>query len=228
MSGRSANLGDCTQPCRWQYEKNERVFETSIVDDKKRYRIDLEEDQHGTYFLNSYDMNLLAYVDKLVAAGVSSLKIEGRAKSVYYVSVVSRVYRKAIDAVGNKVAFKKAVAEGQKELKNLVHRGYSTGFLLGAEPPHNIHADTFQSEYKFVGQVEGVEKKLNVVYVHNEIFSKDKLEAVTPEKIIAVKIKKIFNHKMEEVKEAHGGHAKRYFFEFDKLLPEMALIRKKA
>jgi len=250
MTGRSANLGDCTQPCRWKYHEvgirslyRDRIPTASIIDAKDRYQIDLEEDQHGTYFLNSYDLNLLAYVDKLIAAGVSSLKIEGRAKSVYYVSSVVRAYRKAIDAAGSKAAFKKAVAEGRKELSNLVHRGYWSGFLLGDEPPHNVHADNFKSPVKFVGEVEvypvksavggaelfnrGAKEKLNTVYVHNEIFFKDKLEAVTPEKIIPVKIKKIFNHKMEEVQEAHGGHAKRYFFEFDKLLPEKALLRVK-
>ena len=249
MTGRSANLGDCTQPCRWQYRETRNlkhetrdVLETRIVDAKDRFEIDMEEDQHGTYFLNSYDLNLLAYVDKLIAAGAGSLKIEGRAKSVYYVSTVVRAYRKAIDAVGKKADFKKAVVEGQKELNNLVNRGYWTGFLLGDQPPHNIHADNFKSPVKFVGEVEVCpvkfavgdaklfnrgSKKLNTVYVHNEIFFKDKLEVVTPEKIIPVRIKKIFNNKMEKVQEAHGGHAKRYFFEFDKLLPEKALLRKK-
>ena len=60
----------------------------------KKIAIDLEEDQHGTYFFNSYDLNLLEHIDKLVEAGIDSLKIEGRAKSVYYVAVVVRAYRK--------------------------------------------------------------------------------------------------------------------------------------
>jgi len=265
MTGRSANLGDCTQPCRWRYRaisndqfpifKND-VRTASVVDDKSRFQIDLEEDQHGTYFLNSYDMNMLAYVDQLIAAGVDSLKIEGRAKSVYYLATVVKTYRQAIDAAKNSSKFKKTVKDGQKELDNLVHRGYWTGFLLGDEPPHNIHSDNFKSNVhphtkntsknsadktiistrneshfgvgvKFVGEVEGEKNKLNIVYVHNEIFKKDKLEAITPEKIVPVKIKKIFNHKMEEVREAHGGHDKRYFFEFNKILPAQALIRKK-
>lgn len=227
MTGRSANLGDCTQPCRWKYTKDERVCETSIVDDKKRFKIDLEEDQHGTYFLNSYDMNMLSYVDQLIAAGVDSLKIEGRAKSVYYLATVVKTYRQAIDAVRSKAEYKKVVKAGQKELNNLVHRGYSTGFLLGNEPQHNVHADNFKSSVKFVGEVESGKNKMNIVYVHNEIFKKDKLEALTPKNIMPVKIKKIYNHRREEVQEAHGGHDKRYFFEFDKILPERTLIRVK-
>lgn len=227
MTGRSANLGDCTQPCRWKYEKSERVCETSIIDDKKRFRIDMEEDQHGTYFLNSYDMNMLEHIDKLIEAGVDSLKIEGRAKSIYYLSIVVKAYRKVIDAYKNNKKPREALKEGQKELNNLVHRGYWTGFLLGDQPLHNIHSDNFKSNYKFVGEVEGVKNRLNIVYLHNEIFIKDKLEAITPEKVFSVKIKKIYNHNMEQVKEAHGGHKKRYFFEFDKILPECALIRVK-
>jgi len=205
----------------------------------------MEEDQHGTYFLNSYDMNMLGYIDKLIEAGVDSLKIEGRAKSVYYLSTVVKAYRKVIDNCKNKKKFEEALKEGRKELNNLIHRGYWTGFLLGDQPPHNIHSDNFKSNYKFVGEVEGVKNKfhpvkfsgaslpatkfnrVNIVYLHNEIFIKDKLEAITPEKIFPIKIKKIYNHNMEQVKEAHGGHKKRYFFEFDKILPNRALIRKK-
>lgn len=228
MTGRSANLGDCTQPCRWKYQKSERVCETSIIDDKKRFRIDMEEDQHGTYFLNSYDMNMLAYVDKLIEAGVDSLKIEGRAKSIYYLAVVVKTYKKVINSLSNPVAkLGKVIKEQQKELNNLVHRGYWTGFLLGDQPPHNIHSDNFKSNYKFVGEVDGAREKMNIVYIHNEIFIKDKLEAITPKKIFPIKIKKIYNHNMEQVKEAHGGHKKRYFFEFDKILPKRALIRVK-
>lgn len=228
MTGRGANLGDCTQPCRWKYAKSERVCETSIVDDKKRFRIDLEEDQHGTYFLNSYDLNLLEQVDKLIAAGVDSLKIEGRAKSVYYLATVVKAYRRAIASVKNKHKFRKAVKDGQRELDKLTHRGYWTGFLLGDEPPHNVRADNFKSPVKFVGEVEGIKNKLNIVRAHNEIFMKDKLEVITPEKTFPVRIKKIYNDKMQEVKEAHGGHVKRYYFDFGgKKIGVFGLLRKK-
>lgn len=229
MTGKSANLGDCTQPCRWQYKKTERILETRILDDKERVEIDLEEDQHGTYFFNSYDMNLLEYIDQLVEAGVSSLKIEGRAKSVYYVAVVTRAYRKVLDAVEAKVArpqLKKIINTQKKELDNLTHRGYSTGFLLGSEPAHNLEGKNQGMEAKFVGEVEAAQDGLNVVRVHNEIFSHDQLEAVDPEKNQLLKIRKIYNHKMEAVTEAHGGHAFRYFFDFGKILLPGSLLRK--
>lgn len=229
MTGRSANLGDCTQPCRWQYKKTERVYETSMMDDKERFVIDMEEDRHGTYFLNSYDLNLLEHVDKLIEAGVDSLKIEGRAKSIYYLASVVRAYRKVTDTIVSGAARKKiaSVTQSEKEeLDKLVHRGYTRGFLFGREPEHNIQQDTIKGALKFVGEIEGAEEKLNIVKVHNEIFLEDELEALDTEKTYAVKIKKMYNHKKEEVGEAHGGHEKRYFIEFDRSLPARALIRK--
>lgn len=248
MNNRSANLGDCTQPCRWLYShksqipnpksqinskskiSNSQNLEVTVQDDMKRFEIDLEEDQHGTYFFNSRDMNLSAHISDLISAGVDSLKIEGRAKSVYYVATVVRAYRQIIDALGKK-NLKTVIKKQQKELDTLVNRGYSKGFLLGSEPEHNFEGKLSATDFKFVGQIEGqqkIEGKIfNVVFMHNEMFLKDDLEAIDPEGNAKVKIKKILNHKLEEVEEAHGGHDKRFFIQFSKILPEKALIRRK-
>lgn len=237
MNNRSANLGDCTQPCRWKYTNKVQNpnfkfqnLEATIVDDQKRFEIDLEEDQHGTYFFNSRDMNLSAHIQDLVDAGVDSLKIEGRAKSVYYVATVVRAYRKILDALGKK-NLKQVIKEQQKELDTLVNRGYSKGFLLGTEPEHNFEGKLSATDFKFVGQIEGQQKIggkiFNVVFMHNEMFLKDDLEAIDLNGNAKVKIKKILNYKLEEVQEAHGGHDKRFFVQFSKTLPEQALIRRK-
>jgi len=223
MNGKSANLGDCTQPCRWEYK--------TVRDKKDRYEMNIEEDQHGTYFFNSYDMNLISHMEELMKAGISSMKIEGRAKSVYYVAVVTRAYRKVLDVILNKKnsskEIKKVILEQKKELDNLVHRGYSTGFLLGQEPAHNFAGKLFGAKVEFVGETRGVEGKLNIMKIHNAVLRQDKIEAITPEKNITLKIKKIFNNQKKEIDEAHGGHEKLYYFQFDKVLPEGSLIRKK-
>ena len=230
MSNRSANLGDCTQPCRWQYSQTEKIYETTVLDDQKRFEVDLEEDRHGTYFFNSRDMNLSAHIQDLIEAGIDSLKIEGRAKSTYYLSVVVRAYRKIIDA-SKKKNLKQAIKEQQKELDSLVNRGYSKGFLLGSEPEHNFEGALSQTDYKFAAQIEGKKKigkyVFNIVFMHNEMFLKDKLEAVSPNGSEKIKIKKILNSKLEKVQEAHGGHEKRFFVLFDKVLQEKTLIRRK-
>ncbi|MFA7209506.1 MAG: U32 family peptidase C-terminal domain-containing protein [Parcubacteria group bacterium] len=230
MSDRSANLGDCTQPCRWKYARTEKIYETSVKDDMERFEVDLEEDRHGTYFFNSRDLNLSGHIRDLVEAGVDSLKIEGRAKSVYYVSTVVGAYCKIISALGKK-NLKQTVKTQQKELDTLVNRGYSKGFLLGNEPEHNFEGGLSGTGYKFVGQIEGRQKIgskfFTVVFMHNGISLADKLELVSPSGSQKIEIKKILNHKMEEVAEAHGGHDKRYFFDFGgKKVAKFGLLRK--
>ncbi|MFZ2975529.1 MAG: U32 family peptidase C-terminal domain-containing protein [Candidatus Moraniibacteriota bacterium] len=242
INDKSANLGDCTQPCRWKYHEacsmKHETKEISLIDNQKRFEMDIEEDQHGTYFFNSYDMNLISHMEELVKAGISSMKIEGRAKSVYYVAVVTRAYRKVLDAILNKKnsskEIRKIISEQKKELDNLVHRGYSTGFLLGNEPAHNFEGKIQKGNWEFVGEVMGVNAgtglkpvRTNIMKIHNAVLRQDKIEAITPEKNITLKIKKIFNDQKKEISEAHGGHEKLYYFEFDKVLPEGSLIRKK-
>ncbi|MDO8240383.1 MAG: U32 family peptidase [Candidatus Moranbacteria bacterium] len=238
MSNRSANLGDCTQPCRWKYTEvkspkskvESEILEKTVVDDMGRFEVDLEEDRHGTYFFNSRDMNLSAHIQDLIDAGIDSLKIEGRAKSVYYVATVVRAYRKIIDALKKK-NLTQVIKEQQKELDTLVNRGYSKGFLLGNEPEHNFEGALSETDYKFAAQIEGKKKingqVLNVVFMHNEIFLKDKIEAISPKGNEKVKIKKILNYKLEKVTEAHGGHDKRFFVQFDKILAGKTLLRRK-
>ena len=239
MTGRSGNLGDCAQPCRWGYRVTQSVEretkELSVVDDQKRYQMDIEEDQHGTYFFNSYEMNMIVHVRDLIDTGISSLKIEGRAKSAYYLAVVTRAYRKVIDAVEARHAEtrhtsslrEKIISEQKEELDKLTHRGYSTGFFFGSEPQHNFSNRNNETEWKYVGEVENIEGEFNIVRVHNEIFLSDELEIITPDENIPVKILRILDYNKKEVEEAHGGHANRYYFEFDKKLIERSLIRKK-
>ena len=214
VSGRSANLGDCSQPCRWKYN-------LSVIDSQKRFGMDLEEDQHGTYFFNSYDLNLLSHLEELRKAGVDSFKIEGRAKSAYYVAIVVRAYRKVLENLKDK----KILKEEQKELNKLTNRGYTEGFIFGQDPKHNFSGENFGGKERFVGEVKGMKNDLNIVKVHNELFPKDKLEAITPQGNLKIKIKKVYNYKMEDVKSAHGGHPHDYYIQFDKILEEKDLIR---
>ena len=232
MSGRSANLGDCSQPCRWAYGKaparENQFLEMDLIDDQKRFGLEVEEDLHGTYFFNSYDMNLIEHIEPLMKAGITSLKIEGRAKSAYYLAVVTRAYRRVIDAIEDGTAaseLKKIIQEHKKELDNLINRGYSTGFLLGREPEHNFENRSSGAQYQFVGEIEGIEGELNILRVHNQISILDKLEAITPLGNIPIKIKQLFDDTKKTVTEAHGGHERRSYVKFDRSLNERDLIR---
>ncbi|MEF3691826.1 MAG: U32 family peptidase C-terminal domain-containing protein [Candidatus Moraniibacteriota bacterium] len=252
MSNKSANLGDCSQPCRWgfstKYELNTKlrtkdkesgeIKDMKVVDNRGEFEIDLEEDRQGTYFFNSKDLNLLEYLKELAEAGVDSFKIEGRNKSPYYLATVVRAYRNVLDVIliGDK-KYSKILKAEKENLNELVHRGYTCGFLLGGEPEHNFDNSHNKSGFQFVGEIlrstNGKKLRkggLNLVEVkvHNAIYSEDELELVGKNGNFSVKIKKMFNDKMEEVESAHGGHGKNYYFLLDKdSLREMDFLRKK-
>ncbi len=182
MTGRSANLGDCSQPCRWAWKtvsNEQRTKKTvnskqmTVVDHQGEFEMELQEDDNGTYFFNSKDLNLLAHLKDLIDAGVTSFKIEGRNKSVYYLATVVRAYKRIMDyklGIMNDESdkdliggYEKVLKQEQKNLNDLVHRGYTTGFLLGKEPEHNFVNSHNESEYEFVGEVLEDAKKTRVI-----------------------------------------------------------------
>lgn len=238
MSGKSANLGDCTQPCRWGYREKSKVQglkskvdpETQLQDVKKYKTMEvtevqsgrpvlLEEDSHGTYFFNSKDLNLLSHLNELKNAGVTSFKIEGRNKSVFYVANVCRAYRSVLDAIEAKKTageIGKIQKKAGKELEKLANRGYTKGFLLGNEPEHGFEGQQANGEFQFVGEVLENDGKLLKVKIHNFVRPGDALEIITKEKNIAIKIQTIYNEDMEKVESAHGGHGKLYYLKINK------------
>ncbi len=282
MTGRSANLGDCAQPCRWSHGKikkqtakaqskskqessrteNEKTEvenfpssgaaeEISVVDDQKRFQMNLEEDENGTYFFNSYDLCLIEYLDQLVEAGVDSLKIEGRGKSAYYVAVATRAYRKVLTALenGRRKAELAAIMKEQKaELEKLSHRGFWTGFLLGDEPPHLTDQAYLPTQWEFVGicldekraekdkgdndkKVRGKAStssgRKRKVFVHNQISKEDFVEAISPTENRPVKIIRITNSKGQQLEKAHGGQGEIFTIELDKPIEGKFLLRRK-
>ena len=129
LTGRDANQGACTHSCRWKY---------SLVEETRAGEyFPVGEDERGSYVMNSKDLCLLPYLDKVIQSGVASLKIEGRMKSVNYVAGVVKVYRAAIDSYfdGNFTVR----SEWLDELDKIAHRPYTTGFFLGDGKPTEIH-----------------------------------------------------------------------------------------
>ncbi len=248
MSGKSANLGDCTQPCRWGYKqkleqncsqllvhgsqcKDEEYKTMEIAEVQSGRPMILEEDSHGTYFFNSKDLNLLSHLRELKNAGVSSFKIEGRNKSAFYVSGVVRAYRQVLDAIeAQKTApqLRKAFKWAEAEIDKTVNRGYTKGFLLGNEPQHNFAGEVVGKNSQSVGEILAVEGKILKMKVHNALYAKDAVEIMTKEKNIPVKILNIKDEEGNEVSSAHGGHGKLYFVEIDKKgIGAYSLMRKK-
>lgn len=145
LTARSANSGACAQPCRWNY--------ALVEETRPEQAFGIEEDSHGTYIMNSRDLCLLEQIPELIRAGVDSMKIEGRMKTLYYVAAVTRVYRAAIDAYCADPEHYACDPLWRAELDKVSHRPYTTDFL----PPHDAtihHEDSrYRRSHDFLGIV---------------------------------------------------------------------------
>lgn len=123
LAGRDGNHGDCAQPCRWSY---------ALCEEKRPGRYyPISEDERGTYLLNSKDLCMIGHIPELIGAGITSFKIEGRAKSAYYTAAVTNAYRLALDAYlehGEPYLFDRRLFD---EVEKVSHRDYCTGFYFG-------------------------------------------------------------------------------------------------
>lgn len=131
LTGRDGNQGACTHSCRWKY---------SLMEEKRPNEFfEVDEDSRGAYVMNSKDLCLLPYLDKIIESGVASLKIEGRMKSVNYVAGVVKVYREAIDSYFENPKNFTIRAEWLEELDKIAHRPYTTGFFISDGAPTEIY-----------------------------------------------------------------------------------------
>ncbi len=174
LTGRDANQGECTHPCRWSYHL--------VEESRPGEYFPVMEDENGTFIFNSRDLCLLEHIPALVASGVHSLKIEGRMKGINYVASVLRVYRQALDEYLADPAGWRCRPEWLEELAKLSHRGYTTGFLFGQ--PRNV-AQEYQSAYirshDFVGVIDDVKDDGTLlISVRNRIKAGDMIEFIGP------------------------------------------------
>jgi putative protease len=176
MIGRDANHGECAHPCRWKY---------CLVEEKRpgEYYPIIEEER-GSYILNSKDLCMIAYIPELINAGLNSLKIEGRTKSIFYVATIVSAYRKAIDLYyekQEKYIFDKALLE---ELEKVSHRLFTTGFYFSkpGEAEQNYKTSQYVREYSFVGLVKDYNPNTGLATVEqrNKINIGDVVEVFGP------------------------------------------------
>jgi putative protease len=174
LTGRDANQGECTHPCRWNYHL--------VEESRPGEYFPVVEDEGGTFIFNSRDLCLLEQIPALVECGVASLKIEGRMKGINYVASVLRVYRQALDEYLADPAGWCCRPEWMEELAKLSHRGYTTGFLFGE--PHSVgqeYDSAYIRSHEFVGLVE--ERRADgsvVIEARNRIRIGDELEFIGP------------------------------------------------
>lgn len=172
MMGRGGNHGACAQPCRWQYT----VTEIKRPDEP----MEVMEDAEGTYIFSAYDLNMLSHLPELEAAGVKSLKIEGRMKTGYYVATVTQAYRKALDLYyEDKEKYEEALPHLQNELLKCSHRLSNTGFYYGRPEPSS-GAGGFRQTMEFTGRVLGMKEDCLLIEVKNRFHVGDALEVLLP------------------------------------------------
>ena len=175
FNGRDANRGECVQACRWEYS----IKETSK--DGDYYPI--EEDSHGTYILNSKDLNLIDYIDELYSAGICSFKIEGRMKGEYYLATVINAYRRAIDEYLKVGKDYKNNPLYITELKKTFHRAFTTAYAFGSNN-NTVNYDGSQSQgnSRFIANVIGFDnaKNMAIIEMRNRFKVGDELEVLSP------------------------------------------------
>ena len=175
FNGRDANRGECVQACRWQYELREKS--------KNGEFFPIEEDERGSYILNSKDLNMIEHIDEMAEAGVCSLKIEGRMKSEYYLATVINAYRRAIDEyykIGGKYKKNKMFYD---ELLKTNHRVFTTAYMLGENKETVNYSDSQSAgEKQFIATVlEGTnDEGCFIAEMRNRFKKGDKLELLTP------------------------------------------------
>ena len=199
MAGRDSNRGLCAQPCRWKYY---------LVEEKRPGEyMPVYENDRGTYIFNSKDLNMLEYIPEILDAGITSLKIEGRMKSSFYVATVVKAYREAIDSYcenPDKYVFRK---EWMEEVCKVSHREYSTGFYFGeSKNKGQIYKySSYIREYEFIGMVLDYDKSTGIAKVEqrNKMNVGDEIEVVSPGKDFFVqKITEMRNEDGESIESA--------------------------
>ena len=185
---RISNQGNCCQPCRWSYKLVEETRPGEYYE--------INEDAHGTHILSPNDLCLVHHLKEMIDAGVDSFKVEGRTKSLYYVSAVAKTYRAAIDEI-----YQNPNADMEKyflELKKVGNRGYTTGFALGDGSggySYNLSKGLAGADFlfEFHGRENINAQDLFLVKIKNKILPNDEIEIISPNEQFTTKILGIYD-----------------------------------
>ncbi|MDX1359148.1 MAG: U32 family peptidase [Clostridia bacterium] len=223
MANRDGNRGECAQPCRWNY---------SLVEEKRPGEYyPVYEDERGSYVFNSKDLCMIEHIPELIKAGINSFKIEGRMKSVFYTSMATRSYRKAIDAYYDSGGGQVFDPTWLEDLAKTSHRKYTTAFFFD-EKPHDAQiydTNMYIRTHSFVGKVIDYNQGTGVAKImqRNPLFDGDEIEIIQPSG-------KDFFQFVKNMTDEDGGqvlstpHAQMiYYMKMDKPVEPGALLMKK-
>ena len=222
FTGRDANLGACTHPCRWKYY---------IMEEKRPGEfLPVEENERGTYIFNSKDLCMIEHIPELVNAGIDSFKIEGRMKTALYVAVVSRTYRQAIDDYfEDPQKYIDNIPYYKKEIAKCTYRQFTTGFFFGPTTHDSQIYDnnTYVKGYEYLGTIhESLEDGRGVFEQKNKFSVGDEVEIMKPTgENIVTKVLSMQDEKGENVDSCpHPGQ--RITLQTECTLQEYDIIRK--
>lgn len=219
LVNRDANRGECAQPCRWGYH---------LVEEKRPNEFfPVFEDEKGTYILNAKDMCMIEHIDKLVEAGVDSLKIEGRAKSAYYVTVVTNAYRMAVDEYCRNPDNFVLPDWIRDEVYKVSHRKYCNGFFFGTPENSQYYENSgYIRNYDVVAVVEHCENGTVYCTQRNRFFSGDTIELLAPsQKPVTIVPDTLYDENNEQIQTANHAMMK-FSFRSDLTFPTGTVIRK--
>lgn len=199
FTGRDANQGACTHPCRWKY---------AVVEEKRPGEyLPVYENERGTYIFNSKDLCMIEHIPELIDAGIDSFKIEGRMKTALYVATVARTYRKAIDDyLESPEKYKANMPWYQEQISNCTYRQFTTGFFYG-KPDQNTQIydnNTYVKEYTYLGYAEEVDEKgLAHITQRNKFCVGETIEIMKPDgRNLSVTVRTIYDENGESVESA--------------------------
>lgn len=214
LTGRDANRGECSQPCRWNYY---------LMEEKRPGQyFQIGEDDKGAYILNAKDMCMIEHIKDLKDAGVSSFKIEGRAKSAYYVATVTNAYRAAIDAMERGETLPQWALD---EVYKVSHRQYCTGFYYGSAEQYYKDSGYIR-ECDFVGTIDGYRDGVLNITQRNYFEKNDRLEILSPKSMpVEFRPQHIYNMNGEDVEIANHAMEK-LTVPYEIKFPEHSIIRR--
>ncbi len=219
LVNRDANHGECAQPCRWGYY---------LMEEKRKGEYyPIFEDEKGTYILNAKDMCMIEHIDKLAQAGVYSLKIEGRAKSAYYVTVVTNAYRMAVDEYYKNPDNFILPDWIRDEVYKVSHRKYSNGFFFGTPENSQYYENSgYIRNFDVVAVVEKCENDTVYCTQRNRFFKGDTVEILAPsQKPVILTLENIYDENGDEIDTANHAMMK-FSFKLDMNFPNGTVIRK--
>lgn len=221
LTGRDANHGDCAQACRWKYNLVEETRQGEFFP--------IIENESSTFILNSKDLCMVNYLDKLIECGVSSFKIEGRMKSVYYAAGCAKIYREAIDDYcADEKIYNEKKNYYAEELEKVSHRCYSTGFYFGRGQNEICESNSYIKQFDFVGVVKDFDSMtfLATIEQRNKIQIGDEIEVFSPKQNFSMKIESMYDENESSINSA--PHAQQIFkIKMPYAVKKMDILRRK-